>query len=100
MRIVVIGGGPGGYAAAFEAARLGAEVVLVERDRLGGTCLNWGCVPTKAILRSAHARSTHATPLSWGFPEHRLSSICRRSRRARAASWTSFEASSRRPPVG
>lgn len=55
MRIVVIGGGPGGYAAAFEAARLGAEVVMVERDRLGGTCLNWGCVPTKAILRSAHA---------------------------------------------
>lgn len=55
MRIAVIGGGPGGYAAAFEAVRLGAEVVLVERDRLGGTCLNWGCVPTKAILRSAHA---------------------------------------------
>lgn len=55
MRIVVLGGGPGGYSAAFEAARLGADVVLVERDRLGGTCLNWGCVPTKAILRSAHA---------------------------------------------
>ncbi|MCX8007759.1 MAG: dihydrolipoyl dehydrogenase [Coriobacteriia bacterium] len=55
MRIVVVGGGPGGYSAAFEAARLGAEAVLVERDRLGGTCLNWGCVPTKAILRSAHA---------------------------------------------
>lgn len=55
MHIVVIGGGPGGYAAAFEAARLGADVVMVERDRLGGTCLNWGCVPTKAILRSAHA---------------------------------------------
>lgn len=54
MRIVVLGGGPGGYAAAFEAARLGAEVVLVERERLGGTCLNWGCIPTKTILRSAH----------------------------------------------
>lgn len=54
MRIAVLGGGPGGYAAAFEAARLGADVVLVERERLGGTCLNWGCIPTKTILRSAH----------------------------------------------
>lgn len=54
MRIVVLGGGPGGYSAAFEAARLGAEVVLVERDRVGGTCLNRGCIPTKTILRSAH----------------------------------------------
>ncbi|PKQ15378.1 MAG: dihydrolipoyl dehydrogenase [Actinobacteria bacterium HGW-Actinobacteria-7] len=54
MRIAVLGGGPGGYSAAFEAARLGADVVLVERERLGGTCLNWGCIPTKTILRSAH----------------------------------------------
>jgi dihydrolipoamide dehydrogenase len=53
MRIVIIGGGPGGYSAAFEAARLGADVTLVEADNLGGTCLNWGCVPTKTILRSA-----------------------------------------------
>jgi dihydrolipoamide dehydrogenase len=54
MHIVVIGGGPGGYSAAFEAARLGASVTLIERERLGGTCLNWGCIPTKTILRSAH----------------------------------------------
>ncbi|MGV8082277.1 MAG: dihydrolipoyl dehydrogenase [Coriobacteriia bacterium] len=54
MHIAVLGGGPGGTAAAFEAARLGAEVTLVERDRLGGTCLNRGCIPTKTILRSAH----------------------------------------------
>lgn len=53
MRILVLGGGPGGYSAAFEAARLGAEVTLVESSRLGGTCLNKGCIPTKAILRSA-----------------------------------------------
>lgn len=53
MHIVVLGGGPGGYSAAFEAARLGASVTLVERARLGGTCLNWGCIPTKTILRSA-----------------------------------------------
>lgn len=54
MRVAVLGGGPGGYSAAFEAARLGAQVTLIERDRLGGTCLNWGCIPTKTILRSAH----------------------------------------------
>ena len=54
MRITVLGGGPGGYQAAFEAARLGAEVTLVEKGRLGGTCLNSGCIPTKTILRSAH----------------------------------------------
>jgi len=54
MRITVLGGGPGGYQAAFEAARLGAEVTLVEKERLGGTCLNSGCIPTKTILRSAH----------------------------------------------
>ncbi len=62
MRICVLGGGPGGYAAAFEAARNGAEVTLVEKGRLGGTCLNWGCIPTKTILRSAHivADTRHA----------------------------------------
>jgi len=54
MHIIVLGGGPGGYAAACEAARLGAEVTLIEAARLGGTCLNWGCIPTKTILRSAH----------------------------------------------
>jgi dihydrolipoamide dehydrogenase len=54
MHIAVLGGGPGGHSAAFEAARLGAEVTLVEKARLGGTCLNWGCIPTKTILRSAH----------------------------------------------
>lgn len=62
MRITVLGGGPGGYSAAFEAARLGAQVTLIERERLGGTCLNWGCIPTKTILRSAHivADTRHA----------------------------------------
>jgi len=60
MRIAVLGGGPGGYSAAFEAARLGAEVTLVEKARLGGTCLNWGCIPTKTILRSAHIAGREA----------------------------------------
>lgn len=57
MNIVVIGGGPGGYSAAFEAARLGATVTLVEADTLGGTCLNRGCIPTKTLLKSAHLMS-------------------------------------------
>ncbi len=55
MDILVIGGGPGGYVAAIAAAKKGAHVKLIERDRLGGTCLNRGCIPTKAILHSAAA---------------------------------------------
>lgn len=51
--IIIIGGGPGGYVAAIRAAQLGAQVTLIEKDKLGGTCLNRGCVPTKALLRSA-----------------------------------------------
>ena len=51
--IVVIGGGPGGYVAAIRASQLGMNVALVEREHLGGICLNWGCIPTKALLRSA-----------------------------------------------
>lgn len=51
--VAVIGGGPGGYVAAIRAAQLGLKTVLIERSELGGICLNWGCVPTKALLRSA-----------------------------------------------
>jgi len=50
---VVVGGGPGGYVAAIRAAQLGMKTAVVERDQLGGICLNWGCIPTKALLRSA-----------------------------------------------
>ena len=51
--LIVIGGGPGGYVAAIRASQLGMRVALVEKDQLGGVCLNWGCIPTKALLRSA-----------------------------------------------
>ena len=51
--VIVIGAGPGGYVAAIRAAQLGQKVVIVEREHLGGICLNWGCIPTKALLRSA-----------------------------------------------
>ncbi|MBI4302511.1 MAG: dihydrolipoyl dehydrogenase [Chloroflexi bacterium] len=53
--IAIVGGGPGGYVAAIRAAQLGAKVALVEKERLGGTCLNRGCIPTKALARSAEA---------------------------------------------
>ena len=51
--VIVIGAGPGGYVAAIRAAQLGKKVVIIERENLGGICLNWGCIPTKAMLRSA-----------------------------------------------
>ena len=51
--VIVIGSGPGGYVAAIRAAQLGKEVAIIERESLGGICLNWGCIPTKAMLRSA-----------------------------------------------
>ncbi len=50
--IAVIGGGPGGYVAAIRAAQMGAKVAVIEKDRLGGTCLNWGCIPSKTLIRS------------------------------------------------
>jgi len=53
--LVIIGGGTGGYVCAIRAAQLGLKVALVEKDRLGGVCLNWGCIPTKTLLRSAGA---------------------------------------------
>lgn len=52
-KIAIIGSGPGGYVAALRAGQLGAETVLIEKESLGGTCLNWGCIPTKAFVRSA-----------------------------------------------
>ncbi len=51
--LVVISGGPGGYVAAIRGAQLGMSVAVVEADELGGVCLTWGCIPTKALLNSA-----------------------------------------------
>lgn len=51
--IAIVGGGPGGYVAAIRAAQLGKRVALVEKDRVGGLCLNWGCIPSKALLWNA-----------------------------------------------
>ena len=51
--VIVLGSGPGGYPAAIRASQLGKKVAIVERESLGGICLNWGCIPTKALLKSA-----------------------------------------------
>lgn len=52
-KLTIIGGGPGGYIAALKGAALGAQVTLVEKENLGGTCLNWGCIPSKIMKNSA-----------------------------------------------
>ncbi|MDE5608748.1 MAG: FAD-dependent oxidoreductase, partial [Bacteroidales bacterium] len=51
--VIVIGSGPGGYVAAIRASQLGLKTAVVERAEMGGICLNWGCIPTKALLKSA-----------------------------------------------
>src|SRR5215469_13161259 len=56
--LVIVGGGPGGYPAAIRAAQYGLRVALIEKERPGGVCLNWGCIPTKAMLRSAEVLET------------------------------------------
>ena len=70
--IAVIGGGPGGYVAAIRAAQLGMRAVVVEREHLGGVCLNWGCIPTKALLRSAELRHLLAEADGHGFTVGRV----------------------------
>ena len=65
--IVIIGGGPGGYVAAIKAAQLGGKVTLVEKDELGGTCLNWGCMPTKALLHGVEILESLETGKDFGI---------------------------------
>jgi dihydrolipoamide dehydrogenase len=82
--VLVVGAGPGGYVAAIRAAQLGLKTAVVEREHLGGICLNWGCIPTKALLRSAEALRTikHASSfgLSVAAPTVDLAKVVERSR--------------------
>ncbi len=82
--LVVIGGGPGGYVAAIRAAQLGMNVACVEREHLGGICLNWGCIPTKALLRSAEvyhlAKNAEQFGLKVDNVQFDLDAIVKRSR--------------------
>ncbi|TDH63657.1 dihydrolipoyl dehydrogenase [Dankookia rubra] len=65
--LIVLGGGPGGYVAAIRAAQLGMKTAVVEREHLGGICLNWGCIPTKALLRSSEINHLLHTLDAYGF---------------------------------
>ena len=65
--IVVIGGGPGGYVAAIRAAQLGLKTAVMEKEHLGGICLNWGCIPSKALLRSAEINNLMTRLDEFGF---------------------------------
>ena len=83
--LIVLGSGPGGYVAAIRASQLGLKVAIVERERLGGICLNWGCIPTKALLRTSEVYHylTHAPDygLSAEKPGFDLARIVDRSRK-------------------
>lgn len=82
--LVVIGGGPGGYVAAIRAAQLGLKACVVEREHLGGICLNWGCIPTKALLRSAEVGHLMQNAEAYGWSAQNvtfdLDKIVQRSR--------------------
>src|SRR6185295_19361444 len=68
--LIVIGGGPAGYVGAIRAAQLGKKVACVEKERAGGTCLNWGCIPTKSLLRNAelyHLMAHRAEEFGFAF---------------------------------
>ena len=71
--LVVIGGGPGGYVAAIRAAQLGMKTAVVEREHLGGICLNWGCIPTKALLRSSEINHLLHNLGEFGFSADNIS---------------------------
>jgi dihydrolipoamide dehydrogenase len=82
--LVVVGGGPGGYVAAIRSAQLGMRTALVEREHLGGICLNWGCIPTKALLRSAEVLELMRHAGSFGLavdnPRFDPTAVVKRSR--------------------
>ena len=86
--VVVIGGGPGGYVAAIRAAQLKLKTAVVEREHLGGICLNWGCIPTKALLRSAEVGHMLRYADAYGFKvdgySFDLKKIVERSRKVAA----------------
>ena len=82
--IIIIGSGPGGYVTAIRAAQLGFKTAIVERDYLGGICLNWGCIPTKALLRSAEIFHYMQHPKDYGLSAENVSydpaAVVKRSR--------------------
>ena len=86
--LIVIGSGPGGYVTAIRGAQLGMKVAIIERDKLGGICLNWGCIPTKALLRSAEVYRNFQHAKDYGLSVEGLKfdsdAVVQRSRRVAA----------------
>src|ERR1700694_4072424 len=81
--LVVIGSGPGGYVAAIRAAQLGLKTAIIERESLGGICLNWGCIPTKALLKSAQVYEYIKHAKDYGIEasgQHNFEAVIKRSR--------------------
>ena len=82
--LIVLGSGPGGYVAAIRASQLGLKVAIVERELLGGICLNWGCIPTKALLRSAEVLHNMKHAAAYGLAADNiradLDAVVKRSR--------------------
>lgn len=82
--VIVLGSGPGGYPAAIRASQLGKKVVIVERESLGGICLNWGCIPTKALLKSAQVMEYAKHSADYGIelsdPKPNFTNVIKRSR--------------------
>src|SRR5262244_1887228 len=86
--VLIIGSGPGGYVTAIRSAQLGLKTAIVEREYLGGICLNWGCIPTKALLRSAEVFHDLNAAGSFGLSAERVgfdaAAIVERSRNVAA----------------
>ena len=82
--LIVLGSGPGGYPAAIRASQLGKKVAIIERETLGGICLNWGCIPTKALLKSAQVYEYAKHAADYGIeitdPKYNFGNIIKRSR--------------------
>jgi len=82
--VIVIGSGPGGYVTAIRASQLGFKTAIIEKEDLGGVCLNWGCIPTKALLRSAEVFHNMQHAADYGLsaePSYDLAKIVQRSRK-------------------
>jgi dihydrolipoamide dehydrogenase len=83
--LIIIGSGPGGYVSAIRASQLGMQTLVIEKENLGGTCLNWGCIPTKALLKSAHVYQEILSANNYGIiqtnpPQIDMPAIVKRSR--------------------
>ena len=82
--LIVLGSGPGGYVAAIRASQLGLKTAIIEKESLGGICLNWGCIPTKALLKSASVFQYLSRASDYGItvnnPKIEFDKVVKRSR--------------------